>query len=47
MNYSNEDCLRLCGQGDLKQVEGIFGRLNRQEIEAIKDSHQARYSQSP
>ena len=42
MDFTKEDYLKICGQGDLKQVERLFNGMSRQNIESIKDSHDAR-----
>lgn len=38
----NEDYLKICFKGDLKQAKEKFKVLNREQIESIRDKHKAR-----
>jgi hypothetical protein len=44
MEVKNEDYLKFCGKGDLKAVQELFSSLDRQDIESIRDSHKARFT---
>ena len=42
MSLNNDDYLKLCSKGDIEQIRKLFKNLNRQQIESIRDNHQAR-----